>query len=59
MSGLMEYLQMGGYAVYIWPGYGLSAAFLIGMLIYSRRVLAKREQEFEALKAARGGSTDS
>lgn len=29
MNSLQEFLNMGGYAVYVWPAYGIAALVLI------------------------------
>lgn len=50
---MREFLDMGGYAVWVWSSYGLSAVGLIGLLIWSLRTLRAREREFEALKRER------
>jgi heme exporter protein D len=34
MSAIGAYLAMGGYAVYVWPAYGLAAAVLGGLSFY-------------------------
>jgi len=49
------FIDMGGYAAWVWPTYGLAAVALAGMLILSRRTLKAREREFDALKATRRG----
>ncbi len=54
MDGLHEFFDMGGYAVWVWASYAVSALGLIGMLIWSVRTLKAREKEFEDLKNARG-----
>lgn len=51
---MQEYFSMGGYGVYIWPCYGLSAALLLALLVSSIRSLKSTEAEFERLKAAVG-----
>ncbi len=33
MNALTEFLQMGGYAVYVWPSYGVAVAALIANVI--------------------------
>ena len=38
MTGrLPAYLAMGGYAAFVWPAYGIAAAVLGGLAIYSWR----------------------
>jgi heme exporter protein CcmD len=51
---MQEFLRMGGYAQWVWPVYGIAAAALIGILVWTRATLQAREREFEALKATRG-----
>ncbi len=31
-----EFLNMGGYAIYVWPCYGLTAFCLIGLVVSAR-----------------------
>ena len=50
------FIDMGGYAAWVWSAYGLAALALGGMLILTRRTLKAREREFEALKASRRGT---
>ncbi len=47
------FIDMGGYAAWVWTAYGLAAVALVGMLVTSRRTLKAREREFEHLKASR------
>jgi heme exporter protein D len=35
MSVLSAWLAMGGYAAFVWPAYGIAAAVLGGVSIYS------------------------
>lgn len=49
---MQEFLSMGGYGVYVWPCYGLSAVLLVALLIASVRSLRSTEAEFQRLKAA-------
>lgn len=37
MSSLHEFLTMGGYAVYVWPAYGIVAIVLIANIVIARR----------------------
>ena len=52
---LMTFLDMGGYARWVWSAYGVSLLAIVGMLVISLRSLKAREREFEQLRAARGG----
>lgn len=47
------FIDMGGYAAWVWTAYGLAALALGGILILTRRTLKAREREFETLKANR------
>ncbi len=47
------FVDMGGYASWVWTAYGLATVALVGMLVISRRTLKAREREFEDLKASR------
>lgn len=47
---MSEFLNMGGYAVFVWSSYGLSAVVLIGMVAVSlrrRRDALERVSEME------------
>jgi len=37
MTALTEFLNMGGYAFYVWTAYGLSFLLILGVLIGSSR----------------------
>ena len=37
MSAIGAYFAMGGYAVYVWPAYALTATVLGGFVLYSWR----------------------
>lgn len=47
-----SFFAMGGYAAFIWPAYGATAAILIGLLIASVRNLRAREAELKQAEAA-------
>lgn len=50
---MSEYLAMGGYAVYVWPAYGLAALVLGGMAVVSVLGLKRRRAELASLDAVR------
>lgn len=54
MDRLIEYLQMGGHAAFIWPALGLTAAMLILMLVLTLQSLRSGEATLSQLEAARG-----
>ena len=48
-----NFLNMGGYAIWVWPCYALALAALGGILVHTRVTLARREREFDQLKRQR------
>ena len=55
MDAILNYLNMDGYAAWVWPAYGLATVALVGILVQTRRTLKAREREFESLKSSRRG----
>jgi len=53
MLTLNEFLDMGGYGVFVWPSYGVSAVILISLIVLSLRHLRKVERELKPLEADR------
>jgi heme exporter protein D len=45
-----EYLDMGGYAAFVWPAYGLSAIVMIGLAVNAWRNLRARERDLAQLR---------
>jgi len=54
MDGLAKFLDMGGYAAYVWPALGLTVAVLAGLLIASVKSARRREAELARLEAETG-----
>ena len=52
MGGLAEYLDMGGYARYVWPSYGIVVAAIVLNIIWARGKLKRARKE--ALRADHG-----
>lgn len=50
---MAEFLDMGGYAVYVWPAYLFSAAALIGLLVTTLRDLRSRESALRSRQGAK------
>ena len=50
MDSLVNFWEMGGYAVYVWPAFGISALVLGGLLLTSLRGLRAREHTLTALR---------
>ena len=48
---MSEFLDMGGYAAFVWPAYGLTALVMLGLLITTRQTLRKRRAELDRLEA--------
>ena len=42
---------MGGYGLYVWPAYGLTAAIMIGFVISTLRALRSRKRALQSLEA--------
>ena len=59
MGGLSDFLNMGGYAAYVWPAYGAAAAVLGGLLAGSLARLRRVERRLAALEASDGGPDDA
>ncbi|MBX7198076.1 MAG: heme exporter protein CcmD [Rhodospirillaceae bacterium] len=53
MDSLTTFFEMGGYAAFVWSGYGLTAVAMIGLLVGSLRTLRAREKEFAAVRRNR------
>jgi heme exporter protein D len=49
-----EFLNMGGYAAYVWPSYGLTLAVIILNIVWARRLLAKSREDARRRLAMRG-----
>jgi heme exporter protein D len=45
-----DYWAMGGYAVFVWPAYGLSALVMIGLAFSAWRTLRVRERDLARLR---------
>ena len=54
---MSRFLEMGGYAAYVWPSYGLTVAIIILNIVWARRLLAKSRAEALRRLAMRGGET--
>lgn len=51
MSSLAQFLEMGGYADFVWPAYALSAVVLLALLVDSLRRLRNGTRALARLKA--------
>ncbi len=50
MESVGEFLAMGGYAQFVWPSYGLTAAVLVSLLALSRKFMKSSEAELKRLR---------
>ena len=50
--GAMSFFEMGGYAAYVWPAFGVAAAIMIALLVLSLRAMRAREAALKGLEAA-------
>jgi heme exporter protein D len=53
---MSEFLNMGGYAIWVWGSYGVATVGLVGLLVWTHATLRARQREFDALKSARSRS---
>jgi len=42
---MMQFLQMGGYAMYVWPAVALAAVVLALNIVWARRALASAQRD--------------
>ena len=54
---MSEFLNMGGYAAYVWPSYGLTLAVIILNIVWARRLLTRSREEARRRLAMRGEET--
>ena len=55
MDQFRTFLDMGGYAAFVWPAYGLTAAVMVGFVITSLRRLRRRQRRLAEMEASRAG----
>ena len=51
MEQVLNYLAMGGYGIFVWPAYALTAVILVGMLVTTLRRLRALQSELARLHA--------
>jgi heme exporter protein D len=52
MDSLAAFLEMGGYARFVWPSFAVTFFVLAGLLIESMHSLRVKRQQLAALQAA-------
>ncbi len=55
MESLNTFLEMGGYARYVWPCFGLTFGVMAALWLFSRQALGRAEATLAELQAAEGG----
>ncbi len=50
----MSFFEMGGYAAYVWPAFGIGAIILTALVILSFLRLKKREAALRQLETEQG-----
>jgi heme exporter protein D len=55
VDSLITYLNMDGYAAFVWPSYGLAAMVMVGLFVYVWAGLRRDERTLNQLQAAGGG----
>ncbi|HVO13706.1 MAG TPA: heme exporter protein CcmD [Alphaproteobacteria bacterium] len=56
---MSKFLEMGGYAVYVWPAFAVAAIVMVGLLVTSLRTLRAREAVLKRLEAAEQPADDN
>jgi heme exporter protein D len=59
MEQVQTFLAMGGYALFVWPAFGLTAAVLIGMLVTTLHRLRALQSDLARLQAPAPPAADT
>jgi heme exporter protein CcmD len=54
MNAIAVWAQMGGYAAFVWPAYGIAAVVLGGLALYSWRHYRASTETLERLQKQNG-----
>ena len=49
-----DFWNMGGYAAWVWPSYGLTLVVIVWNIVWARRLLARSREEARRRLAMRG-----
>jgi heme exporter protein D len=52
VDSLITYLNMDGYAGFVWPSYGIAAVVMVGLYVFVRAGLRRDERTLSQLQAA-------
>ena len=55
---MSDFLDMGGYAAFIWPAYLIAAVILVGILAQTIITMRRRERLADTLRLQRRGGFD-
>ena len=50
---MQDFLNMGGYAGFVWPSYIIGVGVLVGLYVMTKRSLSASESQLDILQAAR------
>lgn len=56
MESVSEFLEMGGYAPFVWPAFAIAAAVLTLLLAWSLRGLRRERDLLDSLRRRRSGA---
>ena len=59
MNAVSEFIDMGGYAAYVWPSYVLTLIVVVLNIVWARRLLAKSREEARRRLAMRAGGGET
>ena len=51
MDRFQAFLDMGGYAMFVWPAYAIAIGVLIGLLVVSLRGMRGHEEALRSLRS--------
>lgn len=52
MESIATFLDMGGYAAFVWPAFGLTAVVMVALAIVSHRAARSAERRFAEIEQA-------
>ena len=53
MDSIRTFLEMGGYAAYVWPAFGVTVVLMGGLFAWSRHALRADRRTLDVLQEAR------
>lgn len=57
MDSFSTFIDMGGYAVFVWSSYALALLGLVGVLTFTRRAVRTRQAELDRLRPSSANPT--